>query len=669
MKSSLLNEISRIREVMGIDRHSIITENKIILRIIGTAGVKGTSKWGSKAQTKYVTKMLNDAVSNATLIKELRLKGLINDAEEILPDRLAKMPAEQQGKIIGKILMTQANFVDAFASKLTDFAGDANTLIDPKILSQTSNVLQNNLGIAFDASDLIKLGDEIFGDSPNLIQLAVRKGNKNFPKYFFTRGGFGFLEFKDFGLKAMQDIFDANVFGKTDLDNFLRDIDLDKTTSKKVKTAFSNGKAITDTATQEKIMNALLADSDYATMMFNKIRDNKKLRKLVLETTNNKNPLTIKNIKEILGDGVKDVYGESLIKALKEDPTWLKILKVIVKPLIWKPLGMRYPLSVFLFGYATFTVASNMIGEWVATTFFGAGDKGKPNDALDATMYQKVMEYPYLAETLSGLAPSEAKSIAGNMKEALDGYNLILVNGTYDKNFQTHYKEIPTILGWSMVTHFYEKDSGKSLKDGLSKLAASKIPWLFRKTPGMEDTWLYDFTKENVYKDIKLKPYATTLETSADDEDMLQEIEDKWPKYPAVLYADDDNETEWYRLRNGHIPPRVLGVLLQSNCDETLEELDKGGEDNKITIGGDEQIKKIYKDINNCIDQYDPVNFNASYNKGEGATTGAYSTTKPSEEIVETALDLKNIIKAEDDTKIEEKLDEIEAILKKERGG
>ena len=78
MKSNLITEINRIKEVMGI---SLINENKIIIKIIGTAGVKGAGKWGAKSTAKYVTKMLNEAVANTALIKELKSKNLIKGAE------------------------------------------------------------------------------------------------------------------------------------------------------------------------------------------------------------------------------------------------------------------------------------------------------------------------------------------------------------------------------------------------------------------------------------------------------------------------------------------------------------------------------------------------------------------------------------------------------------
>lgn len=657
MKNIILTEIARIREVMGIENPSRIMENALIIKVISKAGVRKISKKAAK-QLKQINQIINGGVSNAALVKELRAKGLINDAEELLPDNLSKMPAEQQGKVVAKLLMTDARFVDAFAGKLTaQVGGEVEKFIDPRILSDNANVLMNNLGITFDASDLVKLGDDIFGSDPNLIQLAIRKGNKNFPEYFFTRGGFNLNTFMDFGRKALQDIFDARIFGKTDLDRFLREIEIDADTTKKVKAAFSNGKPITDTATQQKLINAILADSDLMNEFFDIIRRNKDLKKLV-----RKKGFTSENLKAILGgkgSGLTDEYVQALEAFLKEDPTWLKILKGIRDVILWTPKKMTYPLSIYVAGYLMTTWTINQISEWLVAKYGGAGDKGKPNDALSPAMYQSVENYPYLATTLAGITPREANDIAVAMEDALEGWNAFLISGVYEKEFKVAYDTIPTILGWSMVTHFYEKNTKKSLKDEIAGMSIDVIPYPFRKMK--KDSWLYDITKENVYKDIKLKPYATTLNTSADDRDLIKEIGARWPKYPPILYMDDEPETPWYRLRSGHIPAKVLGGLLESQCPETLVELQENAGDEVEFLG-------VYKDINNCLDGYLPQNFNTSYIDTTGDEIGAYSDTKPSTEVKEEVLDLKDIIQQEDDGAIEDVMNQVEEILNRERG-
>tara|TARA_R110000824_G_scaffold5142_1_gene23873 strand:+ start:3022 stop:5037 length:2016 start_codon:yes stop_codon:yes gene_type:complete len=666
MNKTLLTEIQRIKEVMGMAALPLITENALIIKLIAKAGVKGMSKAGAK-QLKKINNIINGAVSNASLIKELKTKGLISNAEELLPDNLAAMPTKKQAAVVGKLLMTQANFVDAFAGKLTSqVSGEVNKFIDPKILASNVDVLMNNLGVTFDASDLVKIGDEIFKGEPNLIQLAIRKGNKKFPKYFFTQGGFKLNAFQDFGRKAMQDMFDSRVFGKTDLKDFLSRLSdspvsgLDKATVKRITDAFSSGKPITDVATQQKLINAILGDSDLMNEFFEIIRKNADLQKLV-----KKKGFTAKNIKSILGSGVEltDEYVEMLTKYLKEDSTWMKIWKTFWKVIFWTPTRLKWPLSIFLLGYGSLTWTINQISESIVAHWGGAGDKGKPNDALSPAMYQSVMKYPYLAAELSGFVPSEAKAIAKELEDALDGWTLMLISGTFDKPFKVSYDKIPTILAWSMVTHFYEKDYGSSLKDDIGGMSVDLIPYPLRKM-GKDKPW-YDITKENVYKDIKLKPYATTLSTSADDKDMVAEIAAKWPKYPKVLYMDDEEETTWYRLRSGDIPAKVLGGLLQSDCPDTLKEMSKK---EKVEGSKKERIVKYYKDIKNCVESYNPQNFNASYIDTTGNELGAYSDTEPTTVVKEKVLDLTDIVQEEDDGMLQDLYQKVEDIIQGEQG-
>ena len=88
----------------------------------------------------------------------------------------------------------------------------------------------------------------------------------------------------------------------------------------------------------------------------------------------------------------------------------------------------------------------------------------------------------------------------------------------------------------------------------------------------------------------------------------------------------------------------------------------------KVEGSKKERIVKYYKDIKNCVESYNPQNFNASYIDTTGNELGAYSDTEPTTVVKEKVLDLTDIVQEEDDGMLQDLYQKVEDIIQGEQG-
>tara|TARA_R110000744_G_scaffold2778_1_gene11097 strand:- start:1468 stop:3702 length:2235 start_codon:yes stop_codon:yes gene_type:complete len=392
---NILNEVKRIREIMGIKSSKpLLMEQAALVRLFR----KFMTKAGTKASTAFKRALVQSGSGYKGF--KLTLQGfaenskLSNEVLELLYEVLVRFPV-----------------------------GD-NILKSPKLY----NKYLKTLGVVMDDATAGVIGNRILLDGTDMgldaFKNVIRKQTKTMSQFvtdlFPTIGKKGASGITGPKIKFLKTIFsEQNVLNQKELTTLLEKMGYT------AKDAAENASKIID----GKILDGKTFDD-----LFNKVVNNKGLEDSVMEFfggdkgwkefVKTQGVVSEKSLKELLG--TDDLITKLIYDELMSDSWFFRQKKrvgnLLTKkwfrvPVPWSK-GFDMNLMKFIFGYIPFTLLYNTIWDWVLESEFKKSFMEK-TQAMDGQLYATVKDHPGFFERVGGITVKEAQEIAATLKAAL----------------------------------------------------------------------------------------------------------------------------------------------------------------------------------------------------------------------------------------------------------
>ena len=527
MKNKILNEINRVREIMGVGR-LLVEQGRLVTRITKIAAKEADTAAGwfralrkaIKEEPKY--KKFGDKIPLRVILNDLDLL----DAVELIISNQTKMTrVAGKGKTMGQ----------QFRAAGLDISDDAALTLGKGYNSS------GNIDGALDALQRANV-DKLVTD------LDITK--------IFSKSGKRMSKEIQPITDVLTDIFeDIGVKSSDDINKFLKDINLPSDDVKRITQAIAEGGDISTVGDIKKIFSNALDNTNYRADIIDSIQKNSKTWKKYVQNQG----WDISSVAELLGRDIKDPLVKDFYSQLAKE-NWFKVwFKKSAKATFFGPTALKiYKWIAISVGIGTFL--NFLLGRKYLT-------RGKQREALSPQMYMDIITNKEMVKREGGYTDDEAKAAAKKIKRALDGEGTIGVNDTMILEV---YEAIPTILASSQVTYWYEQLFGPgTLKTALEGMRFSPLI-----SPAISDAF-GDITDEDVFDELKTKKWCETCTQKGKSAAYEKRVRQSWPRYLSVLSDDSGTEEiEYFSRLKGPIDVQVLGALLEFCDPETSSDME-----------------------------------------------------------------------------------------------
>lgn len=199
MNKDILNEISRVREVMGLRTQNIISEQtspRLLVKFLQSLAKRGGAKFATILDNRGVVKLFDDA----DLWKKYAddFDGVTNN-DEFLDALTTFGDSPVVKEIVTDLLMTNRDTREVILKYLLPKDGVSPEIYISGLKRKNAIEALNKIGIIIDEEDFVKVLDDVFyprgrgfGDAfaneLNPIKTAIKNSNK-LPKNIFFKGG------------------------------------------------------------------------------------------------------------------------------------------------------------------------------------------------------------------------------------------------------------------------------------------------------------------------------------------------------------------------------------------------------------------------------------------------------------------------------------------------
>lgn len=693
----ILNEINRIREIMGINSRLLTEATGTLVRLFRKA-LTGTAQ-----TTDDVIKALKGSIGKSVIMKELGgMQGLtmrnirtVDEVSEVIYEILSKHTDE--------LILTEPKMLKEFLESSLGVKNVTDEIVD--IVSGKFALDGRNIGL--------KTFREV---------LQAGSGVSSFVKGLLSGAGKSTKAKAEFIQEVMGSYGVRNI---EDLEKFLRHIGIDDNGVNKIMKHLSNeGADLLPKEFMDMILGKAITKGDYEELAVKVFGESKEFRKFV----KNQKIFTQKQIAALLGLSVDDPTLIRIYEALIQDKWIKKGLYYVNKKMShkwWTIWTKKSDKEIVMNGWKFIFAYIPVVSLWNAYAdknlereFISAYQKSPAGLSLSDEVYRKVMGNPAYVKDKGGLTNEEANKIASELKYYLTptfGFNYSKENwikwckefpidceksacwkknkgnlenianwdlvdcvdglswdgkqflGTNDGAVEDIYNDdIPTTLASSQVTYFYNKnhaDGGDTLEGDLGNMTISLLPSYIIK-----NTFDLDFRKVDILKILDKKVFAYGIETEADIKQAYKKygemLQDYWPRFPRNLKAKECWCTK--KVNNKYVPdyssePTIENCTDKTRCPGAKKEVwytrylgdvpfDMLG---VYTYGCVELGYAIYSRgaISNCLKNMDPYAFNALWN-GDGSPkegeNDVYSSEYDVNDAETLALDFVEIFGSEE---------------------
>jgi len=519
MKNKILNEINRVREIMGVGR-LLVEQGRLVTRITSIAAKEADTAVG---WFRALRKALNEQPKYKKFGDKIPLRVILNDldlldaVELIIANQTKMTRVANKGKTMGQ----------QFRAAGLDISDDAALKLGKGYNSSGS------IDGALDALQRANV-DKLVTD------LDITK--------IFSKSGKRMSKEIQPITDVLTDIFeDIGVKSSDDINKFLKDINLPSDDVNRITQAIAEGGDISTVGDIKKIFSNALDNTNYRADIIDSIQKNSKTWEKYVKNQG----WDISSVAELLGRDIKDPLVKDFYSQLAKE-NWFKVwFKQSAKATFFGPTAMKiYKWIAISVGIGTFL--NYLLGRKYLT-------RGKQREALSPQMYMDIMTNKEMVKREGGYTDEQAKEAAKKIKRALDGEDTIGVNDTMILEV---YDAIPTILASSQVTYWYEELFGPgTLKTALESMQFSSLI-----SPAISDAF-GDITDEDVYDELKTKKWCETCTQKGKAAAYEKRVRQSWPRYLSVLSDDSGTEEiEYFSRLQGPIDVAVLGALLEF-CD------------------------------------------------------------------------------------------------------
>lgn len=303
------------------------------------------------------------------------------------------------------------------------------------------------------------------------------------------------------------------------LDEFrmvLKQIEIPEEQITKIMNNISTSGTIGGKGRLEDIFGALINHPNYQDEMIKILKNSDEFQRLVRQD------FKIGDLATMMGRKADDPLVKSIYqKAIKR--TWYgwESVKLKGKNILYK-LFMTKPGRVFL-GYVTVNIGINY---WLDSIY---SSKGKAKAGLTPDMYIDVMGNKKFVDTYGGYTDEEALAEAILLQDALVG-NLI-PNTVDDSAIMDVYDRAPSVLAASQICYMWENKvegtTGTLENTLLDKMSIKAAPMPLTRIAG--DTQIADVKDE-----LESKRWTTSLSVESKKE-YIKQVRKNWPRYRTKL--------------------------------------------------------------------------------------------------------------------------------------